>query len=244
MLQEDQNRLFPKLPGLSAKIVVPTTVKAKHEEAATAEITATGGVSNTPADATTVTPTPLTNNVATTTDPAITLADPNLGTTTSDSTNNPPQVPAQASASGSSPTPQPPSGDCSASACDFYFTGFQDSIPSFKLPESGGDVAISPAIEASVKGSAVNVIALNSQTASYACSNGTMPNDNQFYVVQDVVQVRTIQPQDNGTYNGLYVKIPISNAEIEVYNQVFNLNPNDGSSSFPEERRCVIFQTS
>ncbi|CAI5534994.1 unnamed protein product [Closterium sp. Naga37s-1] len=243
MLQEDQNRLFPKLPGLSAKIVVPTTVKAKHEEAATAEITATGGVSNTPADATTVAPNPLTNNVATT-DPATTLSDPNLGSTTSDSTNTPPQVPAQASASGSSPTPQPPGGDCSASACDFYFTGFQDSIPTFKLPESGGDVAISPAVEASVKGSAVNVIALNSQTATYTCSNGSMSDDNQFYVVQDVVQVRTIQPQDNGTYNGLYVKIPISNAEIEVYNQVFNLNPNDGSSSFPEDRRCVIFQTS
>ncbi|CAI7753903.1 unnamed protein product [Closterium sp. NIES-53] len=243
MLQEDQNRLFPKLPGLSAKIVVPTTVKAKHEEAATAEITASGGVSNTHDDATTVTPTPLTNSVGTT-DPATTLSDPSLSITTNDNSSTPPQVLAQASASASSPTPSPPGGDCSASACDFYFTGFQDSIPTFKLPESGGDVAISPAVEASVKGSAVNVIALNSQTASYACSNGSMPNDNQFYVVQDVVQVRTIQPQDKGKYNGLIVKIPISSAEIEVFNQVFNLNPNDGSSSFPEERRCVIFQTS
>ncbi|CAI5473061.1 unnamed protein product [Closterium sp. Yama58-4] len=240
MLQEDQNRLFPKLPGLSAKIVVPTTVRAKHEEAATAEITATGGASNAPADATTVTPNPLTDNVATT-DPETTLADHNVDTSTKDMPSNSkdssPRVPEQAAASSSSSPPVPSGG------CDFYFTGFQDSTPTFKLPENGGDVVISPPIEASVKGSVVNVIALNSQTAKYS-GGSSLPDDNQFYVVQDVVQVRTIQPQDKGKYNGLTVTIPITNAEIEVYNQVFNLNPGDGSSSFPEDRRCVVFQTS
>lgn len=255
LLREHAELFFPELPHWVAKIVVakaeskPVLSKAQQVggsgtsgEIVSDSVNPSNPESVTPAETGVETPaeagTETTTPVDTPTDGSSSEAPPLMQQTGAAYQDS------QASAPSSVSPPSPNPGGCppTGSECDFYFTGFQNQIPTFTLL-GGGDKAISPSIEASVKGSVVNVIALNSQTAEYVCNAAEIPDNNQFYVVQDVVQVRTIQSQDLGKFNGVYVKIPISNAEIEVYNQVFNLNPGDGSSSFPEERRCVIFKT-
>ena len=105
---------------------------------------------------------------------------------------------------------------------------------------------------ADVKGSNVDVIAVNSEQSTYPCaspSSGLNPTvgvnpDNQFYGTQDKVQSRTFQPATGGIapYAGKYVKLALTSVEVNVFNMVINLHPGEANSYFPEERRCVVFQ--
>eukprot|EP00475_Leptophrys_vorax_P009725 TRINITY_DN16436_c0_g1_i1.p1 TRINITY_DN16436_c0_g1~~TRINITY_DN16436_c0_g1_i1.p1 ORF type:complete len:280 (-),score=5.66 TRINITY_DN16436_c0_g1_i1:248-1087(-) len=152
-----------------------------------------------------------------------------------------------AQASVSPPPSPPPAGDCppSTEQCYFFFDGHDGMVPEFKMPPLGsGDVQIGGTIAAAVKGSVVTVISINTDKATYPCNVQAMPADDQFYGTQDKIQVRTVQPQNVGKYQGIYVKVPIKSAQLEVYNQVFNLNPGDRSTSFPEDKRCVVFKLS
>ncbi|GJP47547.1 hypothetical protein CLOM_g6729 [Closterium sp. NIES-68] len=144
----------------------------------------------------------------------------------------------------SQPSP-PPSEGCppSPSMCSFVFQGYEDSIPVFELPK-GADVPIGPPVEGGVKGSSIVVRTLNSKQVEFLCTKktGMEKLKDQFYAVNDVIQMRTIQKGDEEKLRGEIVKVDISGAALDVYNQLFNLNPGDGSSSFPEEKRCVVFQ--
>ncbi|CAI5473725.1 unnamed protein product [Closterium sp. Yama58-4] len=150
-------------------------------------------------------------------------------------------------AQSSQPTPTPPPSDgcpTSPDVCSFVFKGYEDSIPVFPLPKTA-DSPIGPTIEGNVKGSSIVVRTLNSKDAVYPCTkkSGMEKLKDQFYAVNDVIQVRTIQSEDDRKkLSGEIVKVRISGAAIDVFNELFNLNPGDGSTSFPEEKRCVVFQ--
>ncbi|CAI7847743.1 unnamed protein product [Closterium sp. NIES-54] len=150
-------------------------------------------------------------------------------------------------AQSSQPTPMPPPSDgcpTSPDVCSFVFKGYEDSIPVFPLPKTA-DSPIGPTIEGNVKGVSIVVHTLNSRDATYPCTkkSGMEKLKDQFYAVNDVIQVRTIQSEeDRKKLSGEIVRVQISGAAIDVFNQLFNLNPGDGSTSFPEEKRCVVFQ--
>ncbi|CAI5519972.1 unnamed protein product [Closterium sp. Naga37s-1] len=150
-------------------------------------------------------------------------------------------------AQSSQPTPQPPPSDgcpTSPDVCSFVFKGYEDSIPVFPLPKTA-DSPIGTTIEGNVKGSSIVVRTLNSKDAVYPCTTKSDMEKlkDQFYAVNDVIQVRTIQSdEDRKKLSGEIVRVRISGAAIDVFNQLFNLNPGDGSTSFPEEKRCVVFQ--
>ncbi|CAI5513534.1 unnamed protein product [Closterium sp. Naga37s-1] len=180
-------------------------------------------------------------------DASSSVDDTNEGENDSDSSSQDDTTLDDSHAQSSQPTPQPPPSEgcpTTPDVCSFVFKGYEDSIPVFPLPKTA-DSPIGTTIEGNVKGSSIVVRTLNSRDAQYPCTKktGLEKLKDQFYAVNDVIQVRTIQSdEDRKKLSGEIVRVQISGAAIDVFNQLFNLNPGDGSTSFPEEKRCVVFQ--
>lgn len=69
-------------------------------------------------------------------------------------------------------------------------------------------------------------------------------NQNQFYGGGNFVRYRTFKyPQNVNDYRGKCIKLRLSSVQLSKGNNSTNLNPNDGCSQYPEDRRCVTFRT-
>ncbi|GJP32731.1 hypothetical protein CLOM_g17329 [Closterium sp. NIES-68] len=160
------------------------------------------------------------------------------------------------------PPPPPPEGPCPPlpTMCDFYFQGSSSSLPVFNVSDGAGDTRLGGAIEASVRGATVDVIAANSEGADYVCQDGVnvwsappadsgnssvtiipglpaadnsttiLGTDNQFYATQDGIQSRTFQPATGGVAPYRGKYVRVNLTSIEI--SVYNMvsNVNKGQN--------------
>ncbi|CAI5511593.1 unnamed protein product [Closterium sp. Naga37s-1] len=94
-------------------------------------------------------------------------------------------------------------------------------------------------------------------TAAMAMNDGAVTQDigNQLYITGTVRQLRGgvgVDDVQQRTFNRIenlfalrnaYVKLRVTAAEMDVFGMTVNMNPGDGNSYFPEDKRCVLFKT-
>ncbi|CAI5475135.1 unnamed protein product [Closterium sp. Yama58-4] len=179
---------------------------------------------------------------------------------------NPPPPPA-------TPPTEPPIAGCqpSPSDCAFFFAGHEGEVPTFSIQPRQGDAVLSTSeLKTSIMGSDIQVLAGNSGEAQIVCAEGqgagvgggsaggltataamamndaavTQDIGNQLYITGTDVQQRTFNRIENlFTLRNAYVKLKVTAAEMDVFGMTVNMNPGDGNSYFPEDKRCVLFKT-
>eukprot|EP00271_Cylindrocystis_brebissonii_P018935 TRINITY_DN5530_c1_g2_i1.p1 TRINITY_DN5530_c1_g2~~TRINITY_DN5530_c1_g2_i1.p1 ORF type:complete len:524 (-),score=50.79 TRINITY_DN5530_c1_g2_i1:200-1771(-) len=130
------------------------------------------------------------------------------------------------------------------SGCDFYFEGYQTSLPVISL-NGGADTGVSPYVVDSVSGDVVMVGSTGEGTLlCTAPTNSSLGSSagNQFYLngQRSQVHVRTFNYPTKTSYENLCIQIPLYAAQIGS----LNLNWGDNQqTTYPNARRCVVFQT-
>ncbi|CAI7839874.1 unnamed protein product, partial [Closterium sp. NIES-53] len=156
--------------------------------------------------------------------------------------------------------------------CDFYFDGFQNSVPSFHIKDDiKGDHAVLTITREQVHwvGSmdyfapgirdykTNGLIAADSTNGTYLQCPQRLPPDehpgDQFYLNQREdaiahVYVRNWKPQSQwhhgiDWFNDRCILLPFTHAQVPGAQGPINLNKADNSTDYPEERRCVVFRT-
>ncbi|CAI5501623.1 unnamed protein product [Closterium sp. Naga37s-1] len=184
--------------------------------------------------------------------------------------NNPP--PANPPPPPSSPN-EPPLAGCQPAPtdCAFFFAGHEGTVPTFSIQPRQGDAVLSTSeLKTSIMGSDIQVLAGNSGEAQILCAEGqgaglgggqgsgltataamamndaavTQDIGNQLYITGTDVQQRTFNRIENlFALRNAYVKLRVTAAEMDVFGMTVNMNPGDGNSYFPEDKRCVLFKT-
>lgn len=128
--------------------------------------------------------------------------------------------------------------------CDFYFEGYQGTVPTFAIQSVTPDSPISPAVMGGAKGTTQTTYTLNAGMAEYICQEGTdlLQPDTQFYTSQQHVQARTFSGDASASHDKKTVLLRLSTVQLEVFGINVNLNPGDGNAMFPEDRRCLLFR--
>ncbi|CAI5475599.1 unnamed protein product [Closterium sp. Yama58-4] len=185
--------------------------------------------------------------------------------------NNPP--PANPPPPPVSPPIEPPIAGCQPSPtdCAFFFAGHEGQVPTFAIQPRQGDAVLSTSeLKTSIMGSDIQVLAGNSGEAQIVCAEGqgaglgggsaggltataamamndgavTQDIGNQLYITGTDVQQRTFNRIENlFALRDAYVKLKVTAAEMDVFGMTVNMNPGDGNSYFPEDKRCVLFKT-
>ncbi|GAQ77605.1 hypothetical protein KFL_000010540 [Klebsormidium nitens] len=105
--------------------------------------------------------------------------------------------------------------------CDFYMDGYKDKCPVITFGPGSWDMSCS--------------------VMSSCCSgDSSVSCGNQFYANRNHIASRTVQGAAQ-SFEGLCIKLVLT--QVELAPNDFNLNQGDGNKQYPEERRCVIFQT-
>eukprot|EP00897_Mesotaenium_endlicherianum_P000590 jgi/Mesen1/10531/ME000083S10042 len=127
--------------------------------------------------------------------------------------------------------------------CDFYFEGYRNQLPVFKV--QGGGAPISPVVLDQHSDRAIEVD--QSGTTSFLCANNKVRvfNDTrQFYLTGGKAMLHD-RPYNGFLrrkfYNNRCLLLHIREAQIPVGNDVINLNPLDQyGTDYPKHRRCVV----
>ncbi|CAI5492373.1 unnamed protein product [Closterium sp. Naga37s-1] len=184
---------------------------------------------------------------------------------------NPPPPPANPPPANPPPPPsppiEPPIAGCQPSPtdCAFFFAGHEGQVPTFSIQPRQGDAVLSTSeLKTSIMGSDIQVLAGNSGEAQIVIH--AQPAKNPFFLAssphsvltssfyahrlirfpfpQQDVQQRTFNRIENlFALRNAYVKLQVTAAEMDVFGMTVNMNPGDGNSYFPEDKRCVLFKT-
>ncbi|CAI5991034.1 unnamed protein product [Closterium sp. NIES-65] len=176
----------------------------------------------------------------------------------------PPSPPIEPPIAGCQPSP---------TDCAFFFAGHEGQVPTFSIQPRQGDAVLSTSeLKTSIMGSDIQVLAGNSGEAQIVCAEGqgagaglgggqgsgltataamamndgavTQDIGNQLYITGTDVQQRTFNRIENlFALRNAYVKLRVTAAEMDVFGMTVNMNPGDGNSYFPEDKRCVLFKT-
>lgn len=139
--------------------------------------------------------------------------------------------------------------------CSFYFTGSRTTIPSFNIPSYPADVGFSAPIVWGPKPLLVVTVS-NSGPAVFfgsvpagTTANGYNSRINDFFYLSSSsspskLAHRSFNQVTQSDVAGRCVLLQINSAQVKVGGQtVTNLNPNDGNSAFPQDKRCIVFKT-
>lgn len=144
------------------------------------------------------------------------------------------------------------------SRCVFYFEGYRNQIPTFTLSPGGGDKLVAPnKLRYRVKGPDGKTLdeyveVDNTGRHKYIPLRKNQPLSKNLKQDQFVfygypgatLSQRTYNfPTKFSDYKKLCIVLSLPSTQTKVKGRTVNLNRNDRNSLFPEDKRCVVFQT-